>query len=53
MDPEPTAPLIVIVDDDEGLRNALDSLMRSVGYRTFLFDSTESAIASSATIRLR
>ena len=47
MDPEPTAPLIAIVDDDEGLRDALDSLMRSVGYRTFLFDSTESAIAST------
>ena len=46
MDQESECPLLGIVDDDEGIRLALDSLMRSVGYRTVLFDSAESALAS-------
>ena len=33
MDQESECPLLGIVDDDEGIRLALDSLMRSVGYR--------------------
>jgi FixJ family two-component response regulator len=34
-------PLISIVDDDEPLRNALDDLVRSAGFRTQAFPSAE------------
>jgi len=34
-------PLISIVDDDESLRNALDDLVRSAGFRTQGFPSAE------------
>lgn len=39
---------IHIVDDDAGLRLALDGLFRSVGYRTRLFGSAAAFIASDA-----
>jgi FixJ family two-component response regulator len=39
---------IHIVDDDAGLRLALDGLFRSVGYRTRLFGSAAAFIASGA-----
>jgi FixJ family two-component response regulator len=32
-------PLIAIVDDDESVRGALDSLVRSAGYRSVTFES--------------
>ncbi|HEV2801837.1 MAG TPA: response regulator [Pyrinomonadaceae bacterium] len=35
------APLILVVDDDESMREALQSLLRSVGYDTSLFASAE------------
>jgi len=35
----PTAPLVVIVDDEAAVRDALDSLFRSMGLRTLLFAS--------------
>lgn len=35
------APLIVIVDDDEGVRSSTASLMRSVGYATQTYGSAE------------
>jgi FixJ family two-component response regulator len=35
-----------IVDDDEGLREAIDGLFRSVGYRTFTFGSATEFLAS-------
>jgi FixJ family two-component response regulator len=35
------SPLIMIVDDDEAIRDALTSLLRSVGWRTEGFTSAE------------
>ena len=35
------SPLIMIVDDDESIRDALTSLLRSVGWRTEGFTSAE------------
>ena len=37
----PSIPLIAIVDDDDALRNSLDNLLRSVGFRTQGFSSAE------------
>ena len=34
-------PLIVVVDDDDALRNSLDDLLESVGYRVQGFASAE------------
>ena len=34
-------PLIAIVDDDDALRNSLDNLLRSVGFRVQGFSSAE------------
>ena len=39
-------PLISIVDDDESLRNSLDNLIRSVGFRTQGFASAEAFLSS-------
>ena len=35
------APLIAVVDDDDALRNSLDDLLRSVGFRVQGFASAE------------
>ena len=40
------SPLISIVDDDESLRNALDDLVRSAGFRTQGFPSAEAFLSS-------
>jgi FixJ family two-component response regulator len=40
-------PLISIVDDDESLRNALDDLVRSAGFRTQGFPSAEAFLSSA------
>lgn len=37
----PNVPIIAIVDDDEALRNSLDNLLRSVGFRVQGFASAE------------
>ena len=37
----PRVPLIAIVDDDDSLRDSLDNLIRSVGYRVEGFASAE------------
>jgi FixJ family two-component response regulator len=37
----PKVPLIAIVDDDDSLRNSLDNLLRSVGFRVQGFTSAE------------
>jgi FixJ family two-component response regulator len=35
------APIISIVDDDEAVRESISSLLRSAGYRTWLFESAQ------------
>ena len=37
----PSVPLIAIVDDDDALRNSLDNLLRSVGFRVYGLASAE------------
>ena len=39
---------IAVIDDDEGMRVSLDGLLRSLGYRTALFDSAEAFLSSGA-----
>jgi FixJ family two-component response regulator len=39
-------PLMAIVDDDEALRNSLDNLLRSVGYRAHGFASADAFLRS-------
>jgi FixJ family two-component response regulator len=41
-----TFSLIGIVDDDESVRESLSSLMRSVGYKTAIFSSSEAFLDS-------
>jgi len=43
----PGGPLISIVDDDEALRNSLDDLVQSIGFRTQGFPSAEAFLNSS------
>jgi FixJ family two-component response regulator len=43
--PDAAAPLVLVVDDDQAVREALDSLFRSVGLRTRLFASTAALLA--------
>jgi len=40
-------PLISIVDDDDSLRNSLDNLIRSVGFRAQGFPSAEAFLSSN------
>jgi FixJ family two-component response regulator len=40
-------PLISIVDDDDALRNSLDDLIRSIGFRTEGFPSAEAFLSSN------
>ncbi len=46
---DPAIPAVHVIDDDAGLRTALDSLFRSVGYATRLFGSAAEFMASGAT----
>ena len=41
------APLISIVDDDDSLRNSLNNLLRSLGYRTEGYASAEDFLNSN------
>jgi len=41
------APVIAIVDDDDALRNSLDDLIRSIGFRTLGFPSAEAFLSSN------
>ena len=41
-----SAPIISIVDDDESVLAAMSSLVRSVGYQSFVFCSAEEFLAS-------
>ena len=38
---EATAPTVIVVDDDSMVRAAMDSLFRSIGLQTLLFDSAQ------------
>lgn len=42
-----TAPLVVIVEDDEGVRDGLQDLLRSVGLDTLAFGSTHDLLAAA------
>src|SRR5579862_2679408 len=42
----PAKPRVAVVDDDESVREALKSLLRSVGYRAEGFDSAEEFLLS-------
>lgn len=42
-----TRPLIAVVDDDESIREALQSLLRSVGLRAEVYASAEDFLQSS------
>ena len=39
------APIVYIVDDDDGMRRALDTLLRTVGYKTEAFASPREFLA--------
>src|SRR5262252_810968 len=39
-------PVVSIVDDDESVRTAMGSLIRSLGYRACIFDCAEAFLAS-------
>ena len=41
-----TVALVGIVDDDESVRNSINSLLRSAGYRTLMFESAEAFLES-------
>ena len=43
----PRVSLISIVDDDDALRNSLDDLIRSIGFRTQGFPSAEAFLSSN------
>lgn len=43
----PRVPLIAIIDDDDFLRNSLDNLIRSVGFRAQGFSSAEAFLSSN------
>jgi FixJ family two-component response regulator len=43
----PRAPVVSIVDDDESVRTAMSSLVRSLGYEACIFASAEAFLASS------
>jgi FixJ family two-component response regulator len=42
-----SVPLISIVDDDDAVRNSLDDLIRSIGFRTQGFPSAEAFLSSN------
>ena len=41
----PSMPLVAIVDDNESIREAVDGLMRSIGFRAESFSSAEEFLA--------
>ncbi|MBU6268149.1 MAG: response regulator [Sphingomonadales bacterium] len=46
--PPPPAPTIFVVDDEESVRNSLDSMLRSVGYQVETFASGPAFLARAA-----
>jgi FixJ family two-component response regulator len=45
-------PLIAVVDDDAASRTAVDSLIRSVGYRSVMFESGTALLEGGLTQRI-
>lgn len=43
----PQPPLIAIVDDDHAIREALDDMIQSCGYRSRLFETAEDFLAAT------
>lgn len=43
---EKSVPVVVIIDDDESVRNSISSLLRSAGYRTVVFPSADAFLES-------
>ena len=46
-DAQEHAQLVCVIDDDEGVRVSLDSLLRSAGYETRTFASPKEFLASA------
>jgi RNA polymerase sigma factor (sigma-70 family) len=44
--PEAVAPVVIVVDDDPSVREALESLLRSVGLRVVTFGSVQDFLAA-------
>lgn len=42
-----TEQLVLVVDDDDGMRTSLDALVRSLGYRSATFRSAEQLLCSA------
>lgn len=42
----PRGPLVLVVDDDDGVRSMLDDQLTSLGYRTVCARSAEEALAA-------
>jgi FixJ family two-component response regulator len=51
LDPLPDAPLISIVDDDDGVRLAINGLLRSLGFAVRAFPSAEEFLRSGEATR--
>jgi two-component system response regulator FixJ len=45
-DDKSTAPTVYVVDDDDGMRRALDTLLSTVGYRTAVFSRPSEFLAN-------
>src|SRR5262245_49491981 len=48
---EPNAPVVVVVDDDEGMRQAMRRVLETEGYVTEVFGTAEDFLASGAAAR--
>jgi FixJ family two-component response regulator len=45
-DDKSTAPTVYVVDDDDGMRRALDTLLSTVGYETAVFSRPSEFLAN-------
>src|SRR6202171_5091601 len=45
-DDQSTAPTVYVVDDDDGMRHALDTLLSTVGYKTAVFSRPSEFLAT-------